>query len=137
MSTTAPTLTEVPTTYVHYLNLPVNRALLESYINSGDRSPETFARYYFDIIAILQNTLAWGKPKTNQMINDLTCKVRATVAGAKKKGKSSAVAHAKVLISTVDWCAKAPASGGYWTHVELVPLLTRDEVDQLLLSLVA
>ena len=44
------TLTQLPTTYVGQLNRPANRSLLESYRDSGDRSPNTFAKYYFDII---------------------------------------------------------------------------------------
>ena len=126
------TLTQLPTTYVSQLNRPANRSLLESYRDSGDRSPNTFAKYYFDIINILKNTPAWGKPKTNQMLNELTYKVRATLGGSKKKGKSSAVAHANTLISTIEWCSKTEASGCFWTPVKLESLLTKEEVEQLL-----
>lgn len=129
--TTQPTLTQVSTTYVGQLNKPANRIILEGYRNSKDRSPETFAHYYFEIIEMLYHTPAWGRPKTNLMINDLTAKVRASLAGA-KKGKSSASAHAGTLLSTIDWCAKTPAAGTRWFPVALDPLLSREEVDSML-----
>lgn len=126
------TLTQVKTTYTGQLSKPENFKMLQDTVAAGDKSPEAFAKYYFQIIQALRNTPAWNMPKTNEMINDLTFKVKATLAGAKKKGKSSAVAHANTLINKIEWCSKTEAKGVSWHRIPLEPLLTQEEVEVLI-----
>lgn len=126
------TLTQVKNTYVSWLSKPENFKMLQDTVAAGDKSPEAFATYYFQIIKALYNTPAWNMPKTNEMINDLTFKVKATLAGSKKKGKSSAVAHAKILINKIEWCSKTEAKGVSWHRIPLQPLLTQEEIAALI-----
>ena len=129
--TNRPMLTDLAGTYVGQLNKPTNKATLEWYVKEGDRSPHTFASYYFWLIGALQDTPAWGKPKTITMVNELTRSVRATLTGA-KTGKSSAPAHANKMLNKIAWCSKKPATGNTWGTEELEPLLKPDEVERLL-----
>ncbi len=122
---------EVEQTWICQLGKAVNRAMLEAYIDRNDRSPEEFVRYYIDIVKALYNTPAWGVSGVNKMINELTESVRATINHA-KKGKSSAPAHAKKLLNHIDFRCNEEAEARYCGNHKLKPLLTVEELQQLL-----
>ena len=125
------TLTQLDTTYVGQLNKPENKKMLEDTVASGDKSPKAFSNYYFKLVEALAGTPAWGKPKTNAMINDLTSKVIASITKS-KKGKSSSVSHANTMLGKIEWCSKSEAKGTYWQPEALNPILTKEEVEKLL-----
>lgn len=97
------TLCELEGTYVGQLNKPENMAVLKAIAEDHDKSIEKLAAFDLWLINTLRPTAAWGKPKTNMMINELIAQTKATIAGA-KKGKTSAYAAAKRLINKVNWC---------------------------------
>jgi hypothetical protein len=122
---------EVEQTWICQLGKTVNRTMLESYIDRNDKSQEEFVRFYFDVIKALKNTPAWGVSGVNKMINELTDSVRATVSRA-KKGKSSAPAQAKKLLNHIDFRCNEEAEAKYNGRHKLQPLLTVEELNQLL-----
>lgn len=130
------TMTQVPGTYVCQLNKPDNRSMLEAYRNNKIKDKKILVAYYKDICRALLGTPAFGKPKTNEMLNALTEGVRATLLGA-KKGKISAYAHAGALLNKIDYCSQMPAKGASWVKCDLVPLLTDEELEELLTQGVA
>lgn len=125
------TMTQVPGTYVGQLSRPENLAMLKAYAQSKDKSPVLLVQYYRDIVNALKGTPAWDKPKTNQMINELTYSVRATIAG-EKKGRTSAGAHARRMLNKIEYCSKMPARGNAWKVCPLEPILTDEEIEAYL-----
>lgn len=124
---------EVETTFVCQLGRAKNRAMLETYRDRKDRSPEEFVRYYIDVINALANTPAWGVSGVNKMVNELTASVRATINHA-KKGKSSAPAHAASMLRYVDFYGDVEAEARYCGRHKLQPLLTIEELQQFLVA---
>jgi hypothetical protein len=118
---------QVETTYVCQLNKPENRALLERYKNNKDKSVSLFITYYKDIISMLSDTPAWGVAGTNEMINELTYKLRATINKA-KKGTTSSFAHAGKLLNKIDFFKDQIATPRY-NRCELKSLLTEEELN--------
>lgn len=97
------TLCELPGTYVHHLNKPENMAVLKATFLDKDKSLEKLAKFVLWLINTLRRTPAWGKPKTNMMINEVVDKTKATINKA-KRGTSSAYAIAGNLINKVNYC---------------------------------
>lgn len=122
---------EVERTFICQLAKAHNRAMLQAYIDRNDRSPEEFARYYFDLTNVLMATPAWGVSGVNDMINKLTDSVRATITHA-KKGKSSAPAHAKSMIRYVEYYGNMESYARGGQRCMLKPLITEEEFKQLL-----
>lgn len=102
-------LCELEGTYVHHLSKPENMAVLEAYKKDKDKSVEKLAKLDLWLIDTLRPTKAWGKPKTNMMINNVIAHTKATISGA-KKGKTSAFAVAGILINKVNFCRTKEAS---------------------------
>lgn len=126
-------------TYVHQLNQYENKQMLRSYArrSKDEETLEDFVEYYFKVIDALKDTPAWMKPKTNEMLNDLTAKLHATLTRA-RSGKTSASAHAKALLRKIDWCAwNYTGESTDWHHISLCHLITREEADRLLSAAVA
>lgn len=123
---------EVEQTWICQLGKTANKAMLQSYVDRNDRSPEEFVRFYFDVISALKDTPAWGVSGVNRKINELTDLVRATVTHA-KKGKSSAPAQANKLLNHINFRCNEEAEARYCGNYELKPLLTIEEL-QLLMS---
>jgi hypothetical protein len=122
---------EVETTFVCQLGKAKNRAMLEAYKDRNDRSPGEFVRYYIAVINALATTPAWGVSGVNKMINELTASVRATISHA-KNGKSSAPAHAASMLRYIDHFSYAEAEARYCGRHKLQPLLTAEELQQVL-----
>lgn len=122
---------EAERTWICQLNKPQNRAMLEAYRDRKDRSVEEFIRYYIDIANALRNTPAWGVSGVNEMMNDLTDTVRATINHA-KKGKSSAPAHASKLLCRIDFYRNTKAEVRYGSNCKLKPLLSIEELQMFL-----
>lgn len=116
-------------TYTYELNKPMNRLILKSYADCGDKSPEVFARYVIWLCSTLKGTPAWNKPGTNEMLNDALSKVRATLAKA-KRGKSSAYAHAGQLLNKIDFLITQEAHLRYASPCSLQAELTLEELGQ-------
>lgn len=111
------TLTALSNTYVGQLIKPENMAMLKTTAKDKDRSIKKLAAFTLWLINTLRPTPAWGKPKTNMMINDVVSKTKATIdlvnSGFKGiKGTTSAYALANVLINKVNWCSTQEAAGG-------------------------
>ena len=105
--------------------------------SKNEETLEDFVEYYFKVIDALKDTPAWMKPKTNEMLNDLTTKLRATLTKA-RSGKSSASAHAKSMLNKIDWCAwHYTDENAGWQYISLCHLITREEADLLLSTAVA
>ena len=51
---------EVEQTWICQLGKTANKAMLQSYVDRNDRSPEESVRFYFDVISALKDTPAWG-----------------------------------------------------------------------------
>lgn len=102
------TLCECTGTYVHHLNKPENMAVLKAFRDENDKSVERLATFDLWLINTLRPTAAWGKPKTNMMINEIITKTKNTIAGA-KKDKTSAHAVANRLINKIKWCSTQEA----------------------------
>lgn len=109
------TLCECPGTYVHYLSKPENTNKLKAISADKDKSVEKLAALTLWLINTLRPTQAWGKPKTNKMINEVIAKTKATIAGA-KKNTTSAYALAGWLINKINWCSTQEARGGRPTN---------------------
>lgn len=123
-------LKEVETTYICQLNKPKNRAVLESFRDSGDRSPKRLAQCYRFLVETLSPTPAWGISGVNKMMNETTACVRATLNKA-KKGKTSAPALARKLLSIIDYCGDDIAVNKYRGRYKLDPILTTEELEAL------
>lgn len=127
----------VEQTYICQLGKPENRTVLHDFVNRRDGSPAELARYYRAIVSMLQGTRAWGVAGVNKMINELTDKVKATYAHA-KKGKTTAYAHANQLLYKIDTFADEEAGfHGYHERVKLMPLVSDEVLDAMLESEVA
>ncbi len=122
---------EVETTFICQLGKPEARKMLESYKDRKDKSFEELVHYYHDIINTLRDTPAWGVSGVNKMINELTDSVRATLAHA-KKGKTSACAHAAKMLRYIDFYGNTEAEARYCGRYKLKPLITEEELQQLL-----
>lgn len=127
---------EIEGTFISQLAKDQNRAMLEAYRDRDDKSPEEFSRYYKDIINALKDTPAWGVSGVNKMINQLTDSVRATLTCA-KSGKTSAPAHAKLMLRYIDHFGNREVSGGGGTRHKLNPIITEEEFQQLLKGVAA
>lgn len=97
------TLCELSSTCVGQLNKPENMAVLKAVSKDRDRSVKKLAAFTLWLINTLRPTPAWGKPKTNMIINEIITKTKATINGA-KKDTTSAYAVANRLINKVNWC---------------------------------
>ena len=124
------TLKEVETTYICQLNKPQNRKVLESFRDSNDRSPKKLAQCYKFLVDTLAATPAWGISGVNKMMNETTASVRATLNKA-KKGKTSAPALARKLLSIIDYCGDDEAVNKYRGRYKLEPILTVEELEAL------
>ena len=125
------TLKELDTTWIGQLSKKTNRKTLENFRDSGDRSPKQLACFYTFLVRALINTPAWGVNGVNKMMNETTTAVRATLNKA-KKGKTSAPALARKLISTIDYCGdKIATNDSYRGRYKLEPILTPEEVEIL------
>lgn len=122
---------QVENTYICQLNKPQNRLMLEGYKARRDGSNTELVRYYKDVVNALKDTPAFGVSGVNKMLNELTEKVRATLTGA-KKGKTSAYAHANMILYKLDYFGNEDAKPCYKGKYELAPLLTEDELQSLL-----
>ena len=122
---------QVENTYICQLSKPQNKQMLEGYKARRDGSGAELARYYRDIISALKDTPAYGVSGVNKMLNELTDKVRATLIGA-KKGKTSAYAHANMLLYKLEYFGNEEAKPCYKGNYKLAPLLTEDELQSLL-----
>lgn len=124
------TLKEVETTYICQLNKPQNRIILESFRDCNDRSPKKLAQCYRFLVEALAPTPAWGVSGVNKMMNETTASVRATLNKA-KKGKTSAPALARKLLSIIDYCGDDVAVNKYRGRYKLEPILTVEELEAL------
>jgi hypothetical protein len=106
------TLTALPNTYVGQLNKKENMDKLIATSKDKDRNVKKLAAFTLWLINTLRPTPAWGKPKTNEMINGVIDKTKATIAGA-KRNTTSAYAVANSLINKINWCSTQEARGGY------------------------
>ena len=116
-------------TYTYELNKPENRLVLKAYIDYKDKSPEVFVRYALWLFSTLRGTPAWNKPGTNEMLNEVLVKVRATLANA-KRGKSSAYAHAGYLLNKIDYLITQEAHLRNPGPCKLMEELTVEELRQ-------
>lgn len=124
---------QVENTYICQLNKPQNRAMLEGYKERKDKSDVEFARYYKDVVNALKDTPAFGVSGVNKMLNELTDKVRATLIRA-KRGKTSAPSHAAWLLRQLDYFGNEEAKAYYKGRYKLAPLITDEELQQLIMS---
>ena len=120
----------IETTYICQLNKPENRKMLEDYVSRKDYSTKEFAHYYVDIVGALVDTPAWNITGVNKMINELTASARAKLARA-KTGKTSAPAHARKLLSIIDFHGNKTAKAHYAGNYKLQPILTQAELQEL------
>ena len=123
-------LNNTPETYICQLNKPENRKMLEHYAATKDKSSKTLVQYYKDLTNALIDTPAWGISGVNKMINELTIAVYATLY-KEKEGKTSAYAHARRLLRTIDHFGKREAEAFYKGSYRLKPLITEAEFDEL------
>lgn len=121
---------QIEATYICQLNKPENRKMLEGYKARRDKSGKELAQYYRDLFKALENTPAFGVSGVNKMLNDLTEKVRATAAKA-KRGKVSAFAHAGWLLSQLDFFGETECTARYCGRYKLAPVLSEAELAQL------
>ena len=112
---------EVEQTYVCQFNKPENQEMLKGYVARQDKSGAELAKFYMDVVNALAGTPAWGVAGVNKMLNKLTATVRATL-NKEKRGKSSAPAQARTLLSDV----------AYWAEKEATPKYNRCKLDTLL-----
>ena len=124
-------LDRVASTFICQLNKPENRAKLEAYRNRRDGSAAEFVRYYLDVFSMLENTPAWNVRGVNKMLNELTAKVRATI-NHEKQGKSSAYAHAGMLLNKIDQMGWLEAEPRNYGHIALAPKISMDELQAVL-----
>ena len=96
-------LISLPSTYAHQLNKPANKLVLEGFADDKDKDVKKFIRLFLWLIAVLRDTPAWNKPKTNMKIREIKEKLEATIAGA-KRGTSSAFAVAGGLLRIIGYC---------------------------------
>ena len=122
---------DVENTFICQLGKPEARRMLEAYVARKDKSPEELTNYYKDLVMALYNTPAWGVSGVNKMINELTESVRATLTHA-KKGKTTAYAHAAKMLRYVDFYGNETATARYCGRYKLKPLITEEELQQLL-----
>lgn len=94
---------DLPSTYVHQLNKPANRLVLETFKEDKDKDVKKFIRLFLWLTATLRETPAWNKPKTNIELRKIKEKLEATIVGA-KKGTSSGFAVAGYLIGKIEYC---------------------------------
>lgn len=94
---------DLPSTYVHQLNKPANRLVLEGYAKDKDKDVHKFARLFLWLVETLRSTPAWNKPKTNMKIREIKEKLEATIVGA-KRGTSSGYAVAGSLLNSIENC---------------------------------
>ena len=127
---------EIEGTFISQLAKDQNRAMLEAYRDRDDKSPEELIRYYKDIINTLKDTPAWGVSGVNDMINKLTDRVRATLTHA-KNGKTSAPAQAKSMLRYIDYFGDREVSGRGGQRCKLNPIITEEELQQLLSGVAA
>lgn len=123
-------LLDIPTTWMHHLNKPENRAVLDGFVKRHDRSIEEFARFVLFIINTLIDTPAWNVAGTNEFINDLTNKFVATRDNA-KNGKSSAYAQAKTLLYRINNQVGQEATMR-WNKCRLSLAVSVEELQQLI-----
>ena len=123
---------EVERTFICQLAKLQNRLMLEAYVSRKDKSSEELTNYYKDIVMALYGTPAWGVSGVNKMINELTDSVRATLTHA-KKGKTTAYAHAAKMLRYIDFYGNVEAEVRYCGSYKLQPLLTEEELQQLLI----
>lgn len=97
------TLCELASTYVHHLDKPENMAVLKAVADDKDKSVEKLAKFALWLINTLRPTEAWGKPKTNMMLNELIVGTKASINKA-KSGKISAYRFAGMLINKIRYC---------------------------------
>lgn len=106
------TICNLEGTYVHHLSKPENMAVLEAYAKDKDKSVEKLAALGLWLINTLQPTAAWGKPKTNMMINKFITGAKATINNA-KTGKISSYRFAGDLISLTNYCKTKEAHASH------------------------
>lgn len=124
------TFLECPTTYIGQLGQSTNRTMLEEYSRRNDKSNKELANYYMDVVKALYGTPAYGISGVNKMLNELTDSVRATLNKA-KRGKTSAPAHARKLLACIDYYGSQEVVARYNGKYKLKPLLTVEEIQQL------
>lgn len=100
---------DLPGTYVHQLDKPANRLVLEAFKEDRDKDVKKFIRLFLWLIATLRETPAWNKPKTNIELHKIKEKLEATITGA-KRGTSSSYAVAGYLIGKIEYCRNLPVS---------------------------
>ena len=100
---------DLPGTYVHQLNKPANRLVLEGFQQDSDKDVKKFIRLFLWLTAMLRTTPAWNKPKTNIKIREIKSKLEATIVGA-KRNKSSSYAVANDLIRKIEYCKNLDVS---------------------------
>ena len=127
--------TSIKTTWICQLNKPENKKVLEDYKNRKDKSPEELTRYYIDVVNMLKDTPAWGVYGVNDMINKLTDAVIATLTKA-KKGKTSAYAHAGLLLNTIKYFKTKNAIPKDNGPCSLKHVLSETELNELLAGVV-
>lgn len=125
-------LIELASTYLHHINKPENRAILEEFSRRRDGSGAELVRYYLALTNMLHNTPAWGKPGVIAMLNELCTAMRAVLNHA-KSGKTTAYAHANKLLNKLKYFADQEASGHYAVATEPFQALSEAELRQLAL----
>ena len=125
-------LKDIPTTWMHHLNKPDNRKILEDINKAKDKRPEALVDLYKFVRDTLRPTKCWNVSGVNELMNIMTAEVKATLTGA-KRGKSSASVRAGRLLWVIDEYGNNPARTSYnKERHDLQPILTDDELDQLL-----
>ena len=121
---------ECENTFICQLNKPVDRARLEMYRNTKDKSGKQLANYYRDIVKMLAYTPAWGVSWVNKMMNELKVNIYA-MKNKEKTGKTSAYAHAGKMLNMVDHFKDLECEAKYNGRYKLQPLLTEQELKEL------
>ena len=127
------TLNQIESTFICQLSKPENRKLLEEVAARKDSSNAAFVRYYKDFVSMLINTPAWGVSGVNKVVNELRDAVIAKLTNA-KKGKTTAWAHAKKMLNKIDHFGNEEAKPYHKEKCALKPILTDEDLLELLLN---
>jgi len=130
-------LKDCPSTYICQFSKSVANEELMRYKERRDSSTEELVRYYSFVINTLKHTPAWNVSGVNKMVNDLTDRVRAKLNGANRKGTTTAFAHAGKILYIIETFGEKDSSSTprYRGHYKLKPIITEEEINDLLASL--
>jgi hypothetical protein len=128
-------LCQIPSTWIYHFCKPENLKKLEGFAANKKDDVEDFVNFYYWVISVLEGTPAWGVSGVNRKINEITDALYATLTNA-KNGTSSAHGQAGKLLNIIKFHKdKIATPKSTYDRCELKPLLTNEEINELLCNM--